>query len=49
VRHPAVLFEGGFLSHPTEARIIHSPSYQHSIAMGISEGIMSYRAALAAR
>jgi N-acetylmuramoyl-L-alanine amidase len=49
VRHPAVLVEGGFMSHPTEARIIHSGSYQHSIATGIAEGIIRYHRALAAR
>ena len=49
VRHPAILVEGGFLSHPTEARIIHSKSYQHSIALGIAEGIMRYRSALVGR
>lgn len=49
VKHPAVLVEGGFMSHPTEARIIHSGSYQYSIAMGIAEGVMRYRAALASR
>ena len=46
IKHPAILIEGGFLSHPQEARVIHSPSYQHSISLGIAEGIMRYRAAL---
>ncbi|MFD2160753.1 N-acetylmuramoyl-L-alanine amidase [Rubritalea tangerina] len=49
VKHPAILIEGGFMSHPTEARIIHSASYQHSVALGIAEGIMRYRSALASR
>ncbi|MFC5049614.1 N-acetylmuramoyl-L-alanine amidase [Rubritalea spongiae] len=49
VRHPAVLVEGGFMSHPTEARIIHSGSYQHSVAMGIAEGIIRYHRALSSR
>ena len=46
VKHPAILLEGGFMSHPTEARIIHSSSYQSTIAMGIAKGIMAYRKAL---
>ncbi|MFT5882208.1 MAG: N-acetylmuramoyl-L-alanine amidase [Crocinitomicaceae bacterium] len=49
VKHPAILIEGGFLSHPVEARIIHSSSYQSSVAMGIAEGVMRYRSALTKR
>lgn len=49
IRHPAILLEGGFMSHPQEARIIHSSGYQHSIALGIAEGIIRYRAALSKR
>lgn len=46
VKHPAILLEGGFLSHPIEARIIHSPSYQYRIARGIAEGIIRYQRAV---
>ncbi|WP_018971135.1 N-acetylmuramoyl-L-alanine amidase family protein [Rubritalea marina] len=46
VKHPAILLEGGFMSHPVEARIIHSPSYQYRVARGIAEGIMRYQAAV---
>lgn len=46
IKHPAILVEGGFMSHPTEARLIHSSSYQHSISLAIAEGVMRYRAAL---
>ena len=46
VKHPAILLEGGFMSHPIEARIIHSPSYQYRIARGVAEGIMRYHAAV---
>lgn len=46
IKHPAILIEGGFMSHPVEARVIHSSSYQHNISLAIAEGIMRYRAAL---
>lgn len=46
IKHPAILVEGGFLSHPVEARLIHSSTYQKSIALGIAEGVMRYRAAM---
>ena len=45
IKHPAILVEGGFMSHPTEAKKIHSV-YQDSLSKGITEGILKYRAAL---
>jgi N-acetylmuramoyl-L-alanine amidase len=46
VRHPAILFEGGFMSHPYEARIIENESYQNAIASGIVAAITKYRFAV---
>ncbi len=46
VRHPAILFEGGFMSHPYEARLIHNESYQRTIAKGIVDAIKVYRSAV---
>lgn len=46
VNHPAVLFEGGFMSHPYEARLIAHESYQNAIATGIVEAITRYRYAV---
>ncbi|MDE0858994.1 MAG: N-acetylmuramoyl-L-alanine amidase [Akkermansiaceae bacterium] len=45
VKHPAVLLEGGFMSHPTEARLIHSTSYQKTLARSICDSIVFYRTA----
>ena len=45
VMHPAVLFEGGFLSHPTESRLINSAAYQKALARSICDSIVFYRAA----
>ena len=46
VRHPAILLEGGFMSHPNEARLIENPSYQAAIANGIVDAIGKYRFAV---
>jgi N-acetylmuramoyl-L-alanine amidase len=46
VRHPAILFEGGFMSHSQEARLIESAKYQEDLANGIVAGITRYRTAV---
>ena len=46
VKHPAVLFEGGFMSHPYEARLIANESYQAAIAQGMMDAIARYRYAV---
>ena len=47
VKHPAVLFEGGFMSHAYEARLIANESYQSAIAQGMLDAITRYRFAVA--
>ena len=46
VRHPAILMEGGFLSHPYEARLIHDEKYQNALANGIVDAVLKYRLAV---
>ena len=46
IKHPAILIEGGFMSHPQEAQKIHTTAHQDNLAKGITEGIMKYRLAL---
>jgi N-acetylmuramoyl-L-alanine amidase len=46
VRHPAILLEGGFMSHPSESRLIANESYQAAIAGGIVDAIGKYRFAV---
>ncbi len=46
VKHPAVLFEGGFMSHPYEARLIANESYQNALAAGMVDAINRYRFAV---
>jgi N-acetylmuramoyl-L-alanine amidase len=49
VRHPAILLEGGFMTHSYEARLIDNETYQNSLATGIVEAIAKYRFAVGAK
>jgi N-acetylmuramoyl-L-alanine amidase len=49
IRHPAILLEGGFMSHPYEARLIHNPQYQNALASGIAAAVDKYRFAVTPR
>ena len=40
---PAVLVEGGFMSHPSEGRKIFDPAYRREMARAITEGILHYK------
>jgi N-acetylmuramoyl-L-alanine amidase len=40
---PAILIEGGFMSHPAEGRKIFDPAYRRQMAKAIVEGIQSYK------
>lgn len=42
IRRPAILFEGGFVSNPTEGRLISSSKYQDKLAESICKGIVAY-------
>lgn len=46
VRHPAILLEGGFMSHPYEARLIENEAYQNAIVSGVVDAIGKYRFAV---
>lgn len=46
---PGVLFEGGFLSNPAEARKVASPSYRLQVAKALATGVDNYKKALIAR
>ena len=40
---PAVLVEGGFMSHPVEGKRILDKAYRRKMAKAIVEGILSYK------
>jgi N-acetylmuramoyl-L-alanine amidase len=39
---PAVLVETGFLSNPTDSRLLHTPSYQQRVARGLATGVAAF-------
>lgn len=43
---PAVLIEGGFMSHPSEGRKIYDPAYRKQMARAIVEGVLAYKRAV---
>ena len=45
IKHPGILFEGGFMSNYKEASLIRDPSYQDTMAQAIFEGIVLYKTA----
>lgn len=49
VRHPAILLEGGFMSHPYEARLIENQAFQSALATGVVDAIGKYRFAVSTR
>lgn len=49
VKHPAILLEGGFMSHPYEARLIENPKYLSAVARGVSDAITLYQKAVSYR
>ena len=46
VIHPAILLEGGFMSHPYEARLIANEAYQNALGNGIVDAVEKYRFAV---
>lgn len=39
---PGVLIETGYLSNPTERRLLQSSSYQKELAKSITKGVKNY-------
>ncbi|MES2996704.1 MAG: N-acetylmuramoyl-L-alanine amidase [Verrucomicrobiota bacterium] len=46
VRHPAILMECGFISHPYEARLIDHETYQNTLGNAILDAVTKYRFAV---
>ena len=40
---PAILIEGGYMTHPTESRKIFDPAYRKQMAAAIVKGILAYQ------
>ena len=46
---PAILIEGGFMSHPVEGRKIFDPGYRRQMAKAIVTGVLAYKHSLEQR
>jgi len=40
---PAILIEGGYMSHPAESRRIYDPAYRRQMARAIVQGVLAYK------
>jgi len=40
---PAILIEGGYMSHPAESKRIYDPAYRKQMAHAIVNGVMAYK------
>jgi len=47
IQCPAILYEGGFVTHPKERLLISSAAYQNRAADALCEGVVSYAAVAA--
>lgn len=43
---PAILIEGGFMSHPMESKRIYDPAYRKQMAHAIVQGVLAYKRAI---
>jgi len=39
---PAILVETGFLSNPTDSKLLHTASYQQKVARGLTNGVVAF-------
>ena len=42
-RMPAILIEGGYMTHPYESKKIYSSAYRRQMAQAIVKGILAYQ------
>ena len=49
VQHPAILLEGGFLTHHTEGSYIQASDYQDRLAISIADAVVKYKYAIKKR
>jgi N-acetylmuramoyl-L-alanine amidase len=40
---PAILIEGGYMSHPAESKRIYDPAFRRQMARAIVDGVMAYK------
>lgn len=46
INKPAILFEGGFVTNPTEAKLINEPEHRQRMAVSIAEAVVRFKTAV---
>lgn len=49
IKHPAVLVEGGFMSHAKEGYLVTTENYKNFVAQSIANGIKQYKTAISGK
>lgn len=46
INKPAILFEGGFVTNPTEAKLINDPEHRQRLAASIADAVVRFKTAV---
>ena len=46
INKPAILFEGGFITNPTESQLVHDSAYRQKIADSIANAVVKFKGAV---
>ncbi|MGB0154018.1 MAG: N-acetylmuramoyl-L-alanine amidase family protein [Verrucomicrobiales bacterium] len=49
INKPAILFEGGFVTNPTESKQIHDPAHRQLIADSVADAVVKFKSAVSKR
>lgn len=49
INKPAILFEGGFVTNPTEGKLIHDEAHRRRLAVSIANAVVKFRDAVGKR
>jgi N-acetylmuramoyl-L-alanine amidase len=49
INKPAILFEGGFVTNPAEAKLINDPEHRQRIAVAIADAVVRFKTAVGKR
>ncbi|MAB75911.1 MAG: N-acetylmuramoyl-L-alanine amidase [Verrucomicrobiales bacterium] len=49
INKPAILFEGGFITNPTESKLVHDPAHRQKIADSICNAVVNFKSAVSRR
>ncbi len=49
INKPAILFEGGFVTNPAEAKLINDPEHRQRIAVAVADAVVRFKTAVGKR